>query len=270
MLLKRSIIAIRNLPRNYCSKSTLSEDEIQKFSKMANEWWDINGPFNGLHSLNQLRVPFIRNGISSYQKSTIMNATPASLLAGCSILDVGCGGGILSESLGRLGANVTAIDPSEENVAAASLHAQKLKLKNVTYEVNSVENFQTLNPTTLFDAVTASEVIEHVENPEFFIQTCTNLLKPGGSLFITTINRTAASWALAICAAEYALNVVPKGTHDWNKFVTPDELNSFFTKNGCQLRQLHGMAYNPFLNKWHWSRCTSVNYALHATKSVHN
>lgn len=106
-----------------------------------------------------------------------MNATPASLLAGCSILDVGCGGGILSESLGRLGANVTAIDPSEENVEAASLHAQKLKLKNVTYEVNSVENFQTLNPTTLFDAVTASEVIEHVENPEFFIQTCTNLLK---------------------------------------------------------------------------------------------
>ncbi|XP_046644393.1 ubiquinone biosynthesis O-methyltransferase, mitochondrial-like isoform X2 [Daphnia pulicaria] len=273
MLLKHCVtsLPVRGLSsvRNYSIKSTLSENEIQKFSKMANEWWDVNGPFSGLHSLNKLRVPFIRNGICSHQKSAVVNNSPTSPLAGCSILDVGCGGGILSTSLGRLGASVTGLDPSEENTAAASLHANKMRLQNVTFEVNTIEHFQALNTSlsTTFDAVVASEVIEHVENPKFFIQTCTELLKPGGSLFITTLNRTPASWALAICGAEYILNVVPRGTHDWNKFITPDELIDYINSSGCQLRQICGMAYNPFMNKWKWSRTTSVNYAVHATKS---
>ncbi|XP_046644394.1 ubiquinone biosynthesis O-methyltransferase, mitochondrial-like isoform X1 [Daphnia pulicaria] len=266
-MLERLTTIVPHLSRNVSLKSTVNVSEVQKFSGMASEWWDVNGPLKAIHSLNKLRTPFFEQGIRSRQKSTVANARQAFPLAGFKVLDVGCGAGILTESLGRLGAEVTGIDPSEENIEVAHRHAKKINLKNVAYEAKTIEHFQTCN-STLFDAVIASEVVEHVDNPELFIEKCSESLKPGGSLFITTQNRTAASWALVICGAEYIMNVVPRGTHDWNKFITLDEMTSILDKNNCQLRQLRGYTYNPFLNNWDWIKSTDINYALHATKAV--
>jgi len=260
------------LPKRFASSSngpsTLQEEELVKFRQLANEWWDPKGPLKALHSLNQLRVPFVRNGIQSYQQRPVpqnQTSSPLNPLSGYKILDVGCGGGILSESLARLGAEVTAIDPCEESIAAASLRANNLKLRNLNYEVSTVEQLKS-SSSLQFDAITASEVIEHVDSPDFFIQICADLLKPGGSLFITTINKNLLSWALGIVAAEYVMNLVPKGTHDWNKFISPNDLLSMTENSGCQLRQLQGMTYNPFTNKWCWIKYTSINYAVHLTK----
>ncbi|KZS21431.1 ubiquinone biosynthesis O-methyltransferase, mitochondrial [Daphnia magna] len=269
---KRTITANQRFCRNISLKSTVSVEELRKFNAMAKEWWDVDGPVKPLHSFNKLRVPFLERGIYSCQKSVVTNATRALPLAGCKILDVGCGAGILSENLGRLGASVTGIDPSEDNIRVALLRAHKMKLKNVSYAVKTVEDVDPSNAhsPTLFDAVVASEVIEHVENQKFFVKKCSQLLKPGGSLFITTQNRTAASWAFVIFGAEYVFNIIPRGTHEWTKFLTPDELIFETEKNGCQLRQLRGYFYNPFIDRWTWSKSTSVNYALHVQKSHHS
>jgi len=245
--------------------STLREEEIIKFRKLAAEWWDSKGPFQALHSLNKLRIPFVRNGILSYQPHAVTQSFPVPPLSGYRILDVGCGGGILSESLARLGAQVTGIDPCQESITAASLRASNSKMTNLTYEVTTVEELALTSPTQ-FDAITASEVIEHLDSQEYFIQMCTSLLKPGGSLFITTLNKNFLSWALGIIAAEYVLNLVAKGTHDWDKFISPSDLLSMTENSGCQLRQIQGMSYNPITNKWFWTKDTSVNYALHVTK----
>jgi len=246
------------------ASSTLSEEEIDKFRKLANAWWDSKGPFKALHSLNKLRVPFIRNGIQSYQPLAVTQSFPVPPLSGYKILDVGCGGGILSESLARLGAQVTGIDPCEESISAASLRASNSKMTNLKYEVTTIEELM-LTSSTKFDAITASEVIEHLDNQEYFIQMCSSLLKPGGSLFLTTINKNYLSWALGIIAAEYVFSLVAKGTHDWEKFISPNDLISMTERSGCQVRQLQGMTYNPITNKWCWIKDTSVNYALHVT-----
>lgn len=261
---------LRKLPINPIRKfssgqSTVHEEELDKFRKLANEWWDVGGPFKPLHSFNKIRVPFIRDGILS-EKSTVEIPSPAKPLTGQHILDIGCGGGLLSEALAKLGANVTGIDPCAESIAVGEERANRQKLALLTYKVISVEDLK--NSTEhCFDAITASEVIEHVDNQEFFIQNCVDLLKPGGSLFITTINRTTASWALAICAAEYVMGLIPKGTHDWNKFITPLELTAYTESNNCELRQLQGLSYNPLNNSWCWSPIKAVNYAAHLVKS---
>jgi len=156
--------------------STLSEEELIKFRKLADQWWDPKGAFKALHSLNKLRVPFIRNGIQSYQPLAVAQNFPTRPLTGCKILDVGCGGGILSESLARLGAQVTGIDPCEESISAASLRAQNLKVTNLKYEITTIEELNQTS-TTQYDAITASEVIEHLDNQEYFIQLCASLLK---------------------------------------------------------------------------------------------
>lgn len=259
----------RNAPALVRLKSTgnLDPGEVDKFQKLAQEWWDPNGPLKSLFTMNKLRVPFIRDGLNSTRGGESLNKTRGKPLAGLKILDVGCGGGLLSEPLARLGASVTGIDPVEESVRAALMHALQDPDfgENLTYSCTTVES---LYPEWMesFDAVVASEVIEHIPDPLLFAENCIRLVKPGGSFFVTTINKTQLSWALAIVAAEDVLRLLPRGTHEWEKFVSPEELTKIVEKNNCRVRKVHGMWFTPFLDKWDWQESTSVNYALHAVK----
>jgi len=244
--------------------STLNVEEIKKFEAIAAEWWNLNGPAKGLHSMNGVRVPFVTEGLSKMG----MTKTDDKPLKGLRIVDIGCGGGILSEALARLGASVTGLDPCVPNIEAAKAHASKDSqlLPNLTYIPLTAEDFLEQNPNTLFDAVVASEVIEHVDNPQQFVNTCTKLISDDGSLFFTTIDRTTKSWLGAIVAAEYILHLLPSGTHDWNKFIRPQELTEMIQISGCNVRSVQGMFYIPGVNKWTWFPDSSVNYALHAIK----
>ena len=206
--------------------------------------------------MNGLRIPFIKNAFGGSIK-------------GKKILDVGCGGGILAEPLARLGANVTGLDPVEENVQVARTHLSDVTFSfsgNLNYVMSTIEDFAPENVES-FDGLVSSEVIEHVTNPGEFVANCARVVKPGGSLFFTTINRTQVAYALAIVAAENLTNAVPLGTHDWNLFVTPGELTRYCEQGGCTVKLVNGMRYNPFMNVWAWTSVTSVNYALHAVKN---
>lgn len=246
------------------SLDNLDLEEIAKFRKVAHEWWDPKGPLKGLFSMNALRVPFIRDGILSVANQENDNPKP---LKGYKLLDVGCGGGLLSEPLARLGADVTGIDPVEQSIQVALTHALTDPDfgGNLTYSCVTVES---LYPeySAHFDAVIASEVIEHVPDPISFVNNCLNLVKPGGSFFVTTINKTQLSWLLAIIAAENVFGLIPRGTHDWDKFISPLDLSSITEKAGCRVKKIHGMRYIPFLDKWSWQDDTQVNYAFFAVK----
>jgi len=241
---------------------------------MMNDWWDpVKGSAVGLHSMNDLRVPLVRDGLIQTRRvnQTSDHQLGPEPLAGTRILDVGCGGGILSESLARLGAQVVGIDATTDAVKTAQAHLEKDQLLKgrVTYINGTVEDYlaKMSEPEKKFDAVVASEVIEHVENPSMFVKTCSDLLMDGGSMFVTTINRTTRSYLGAILVAEYTLRLLPVGTHDWNKFITPDEMQRWMRDAGCtKVRLVHGMFYLPFVNKWNWIPDTSVNYAVHAVK----
>jgi len=256
------------------SSSTLNEGEVDKFSKMMSDWWDpVKGSAVGLHSMNDLRVPLVRDGMVNTLRTDPKESKGPEPLAGTHILDVGCGGGILSEALARLGATVVGIDATGDAIETAKAHIQKEKnqilVGRLTYQNTTVEEYLASNGGEKFDAVVASEVIEHVENPPLFVQACSNLIVPGGSLFVTTINRTTRSYLGAILAAEYALRLLPVGTHDWNKFVTPEEVQGWMKAAGIsKTRLVHGMFYIPFINKWTWVPDTSVNYAVHAIKVI--
>jgi len=250
------------------SRENIDQEEVRKFQKLAQEWWDPNGPLKSLMSMNKLRVPFIRDGLlSTGGQENLPNRSPGKPLAGFKILDVGCGGGLLCEPLARLGAEVTGIDPVEETVRVALMHALQDPDfgENLTYSCTTVE---LLNPDLAesFDAVVASEVIEHVPDPMEFAENCIRLIKPGGSFFVTTLNKTQLSWIMAIVAAENVLGLLPKGTHEWEKFVSPEELSKIVEKAQCRVKKVHGILYMPFLDKWQWQENTSVNYALHAVK----
>lgn len=246
--------------------STLNKEEIKKFEAIAAEWWNPNGPAQGLHSMNSLRIPFVTDNLAKMGKTKATDKP----LEGVKILDIGCGGGILSEGLARLGASVTGLDPCVPNVEAARKHAEQdsAGLPNLNYIALTAEEFLEDYKGQPFDAVIASEVIEHVDNPPEFVNTLSKLVTDdGGSLFFTTISRTTKSWLGAIIAAEYILNLLPRGTHDWNKFITPNELTNMVEKNdGCTVRSVQGMFYIPGINKWSWFPDSSVNYALHAIK----
>nr|XP_036856997.1 ubiquinone biosynthesis O-methyltransferase, mitochondrial isoform X2 [Manis javanica] len=198
----------------------------------------------------------------------VANHQPGTPLSGMKILDVGCGGGLLAEPLGRLGASVTGIDPVDENIKTAQCHKSfdPVLEKRIEYRACSLEEIMEETAET-FDAVVASEVVEHVIDLETFIQCCCHVLKPGGSLFITTINKTQLSYALGIVFAEQIAGIVPKGTHTWEKFVSPEKLESILESNGLSVQTVAGMLYNPFSGYWHWSENTSLNYAAHAVKS---
>jgi ubiquinone biosynthesis O-methyltransferase len=246
--------------------------ERAKFEADAALWWNENeGPFAALHAMNPVRVRFIRDvltGAQGLMESGVSRRerNVASALRGMSICDVGCGGGILAESLARLGAKVTAIDAGVANIEIARAHAAldpALK-ENLTYEAITAEEL--VERGAQFDVVTSLEVIEHVTDPLEFTKSIAQLVKPNGSLFISTINRTARSFGMAILAAERVLGIVPAGTHEFSKFLTPGEIAMLARRGGCEMKELAGMVFHPLRNEWSLSSDTQVNFIARCVK----
>jgi len=232
--------------------NTINKLEIAKFSKIAAEWWSPNGKFKPLHKFNPIRIKYLKENIIEHFKLKQTN----SPLKGLNILDIGCGGGLLSEPITRLGAKVTAIDASKKNIQVAKFHAKKNNLK-INYLCSSPEK---LNLNKKFDVVLNMEIVEHVEDLNFFIKKSSNLLKKNGLMFIATLNKTFKSYMFAIIGAEYVLRWLPIGTHDWEKFVKPDNLVSLAINSNLKLKKLSGMKFNPIIDKWSLSKDKSVNY----------
>lgn len=245
------------------SHTTVDSKEMKKFQLLAHTWWDEHGVYSALHSLNDIRVPFIRDTLLNISSDHHLG----SPLSGVKILDVGCGGGLLSEPLGRLGASVTGIDPLEDNIKIAEQHKSfdPVLVKGVQYKSCSLEEIAE-EATETFDVIIASEVVEHMVDLETFIKYCYQVLKPEGSLFITTINKTQLSYILGIVVAERIMGIVPEGTHDWEKFISPEELECLLESNGFLVKTVNGMSYNPLWGLWSWTENTSINYAMHAMK----
>lgn len=258
--------------------------EMERFEKLAKLWWIENGSYEPLHRLNSLRVPLIRDTLASNRTpehdKDIINKSDliGQPLLGLNILDVGCGGGILSEALARLGANVTGVDACKENIISAQIRSesQYVKTKAPFYErlryINcTLESLAEVEDNhQYFDAVVMSEVVEHVNNLEVFLSDSTVLLKNHGFSFVTTLNRTTQSYLLGILAAENVLGLVPKGTHTWEKFVKPIEVQQILEKNEVFVKFTTGMGYNPIGKKWYWQDDTSINYAMYAQKQIHD
>lgn len=239
--------------------------------QFADEWWDEkDGPLKALHAMNAIRIPLIRTGLlnTGRLKEDEVETHP-DYLNGIKVLDVGCGGGILSIPLSRLGAEVTGIDPSPELVEVANKEsiARLPADSKIRFLTETIEDHEKQNQE-MYDVVVLSEVIEHVTKKEEFIEICVRTLKPAGSIFFTTINRTMASWLGAIVTAEYILNLLPRGTHDWEKFPTPEELKKYLERAGCKTMLQSGILYQPLSNEWFWMPNTSINYVLHAVKHV--
>ena len=232
--------------------SSVNKKEIEKFSKIAAEWWDPKGKFKPLHKFNPIRIRYIRNNI--IQNFKLKDVTRP--LKKIDILDIGCGGGLLSEPMQRLGANVTGIDASTKNIKIAKLHAKKNNL-DINYICSSPEK---LKIKKKFDVILNMEIIEHVEDVQFFLKSCSKLLKKNGLMFVSTINKTFKSYMFAIVGAEYVLQWLPIGTHEWEKFVKPDELKIIMSKNNLTLKKLDGMNFNIIKNEWNISGDLSVNY----------
>ena len=232
--------------------NTINKLEIAKFSKIAAEWWSPNGKFKPLHKFNPIRIKYLKENIIEHFKLKQTN----SPLKGLNVLDIGCGGGLLSEPITRLGAKVTAIDASKKNIQVAKFHAKKNNLK-INYLCSSPEK---LNLNKKFDVVLNMEIVEHVEDLNFFIKKSSNLLKKNGLMFIATLNKTFKSYMFAIIGAEYVLRWLPIGTHDWEKFVKPDNLVSLAINSNLKLKKLSGMKFNPIIDKWSLSNDKSVNY----------
>ena len=232
--------------------SSVNKKEVEKFSKMATEWWDPKGKFKPLHKFNPIRIKYIKENIANNFK--LKNETKS--LRGISILDVGCGGGLLSEPMQRLGANVTGIDASIKNIKIAKLHAKKNKL-NINYLCASPEK---LKIKKKFDVILNMEIVEHVEDVQVFLKSCSKLLKKNGLMFVATINKTLKSYLFAIIGAEYVLRWLPIGTHEWEKFVKPEDLKNILKNNDLILNRLDGMHFNIIKDEWNFSKDTSVNY----------
>ncbi|XP_021923040.1 ubiquinone biosynthesis O-methyltransferase, mitochondrial isoform X2 [Zootermopsis nevadensis] len=251
-------------------QSTVDEADIKHHSEMASKWWDDRGVTRGLHALNKLRIPFVRDGLLNVGQINLAKWQSPQPLHGMKILEVGCGGGILTEPLARIGANVTGIDASQNMIDTASSHVcQDPNISNsIIYTCRTIEE-HAKEHKDCYDAVVATEVLEHVIHKDLFLDACISTLKPGGSIFITTLNRTILMWAIGIFLAEYVLKVVPQGTHDLNKCITPLEVQALLEKYGCTTKLIHGMRYNFLSNEWHWSSDTSINYAIHAVRKQH-
>ncbi len=226
--------------------------EIAKFEELAFRWWDKDSEFKPLHDINPLRLNFIHERVN---------------LSGKKVLDVGCGGGILSESMAVKGASVKGIDLGKAPLSVAQLHAKESQLE-ISYEMISAEDIAQREPAA-YDIVTCLEMLEHVPSPESIIASCAKLVKPGGHVFFSTLNRNPKSYLFAVIGAEYILNLLPKGTHEYQKFIRPSELDRWCRKSGLTAKELVGMSYNP-LTKHYWlGRDVSVNYLLHTQKSAH-
>ena len=232
--------------------NTINYKEIEKFSKIAEEWWDPEGKFKPLHKFNPIRISYIKNNI--IKKLKLKNSKKP--LEKVRILDIGCGGGLLSEPMCRLGANVVGIDASIKNINVAKIHSKKNNL-NIKYICKSPENFKT---TKKFDVILNMEIIEHVENVNLFLKSCSRLLKKDGIMFVATINKTLKSYIFAIVGAEYVLRWLPIGTHEWEKFVKPEELIKILKKYNLKVEALDGVKFNLIKNEWELSKDNSVNY----------
>ena len=240
--------------------TTINKEEIQKFSKLADEWWDMNGKFKPLHMFNPIRIEYITENIKNHFK---IKKEKANFLSGLNILDIGCGGGLISEPMARLGANVTGIDASEKNINVAKLHSKKSGLQ-INYLNGSPENLVDIKK---FDIILNLEIIEHVDNVNLYIKSCYRLLKKNGLMFTATLNRSFVSYLKAIIGAEYILRWLPIGTHDWGKFIKPEELESFLSQEKFSTLDIKGLKFNPFLNKWKKSNDLSVNYIISSLKN---
>jgi 2-polyprenyl-6-hydroxyphenyl methylase/3-demethylubiquinone-9 3-methyltransferase len=239
--------------------NTIDKKEIEKFSKIATEWWNPNGKFKPLHKFNPIRIKYIKDNIVKNFKLHYKDKP----LKKIDILDIGCGGGLLTEPMSRLGANVIGIDASKKNIQVAQFHAKKNKLK-IKYICASPE---TLKVNKKFDVILNMEIVEHVDDINFFIKKSSNLLKKNGLMFIATLNKTLKSYLFAIVGAEYILKWLPIGTHDWNKFINPEDLIKIANKSKLKLNKLDGMKFNPINDSWKISKDKSVNYIAEFTKN---
>ncbi len=240
--------------------TTINKEEIQKFSNLADEWWDVKGKFKPLHMFNPIRIEYISEKIKQYFN---LDKNKTNFLEGLKILDIGCGGGLISEPLARLGGKVTGIDASEKNIKIAKIHAKKNDL-DIDYQTKSPEQLLVKDK---FDVILNLEVVEHVENLDLYLEACKNLLKSQGLMFTATLNRTLTSYVKAIIGAEYILRWLPIGTHDWNKFLKPEELERMLSDKNFYTDNIRGLEFNPFLNKWKKSDNLSVNYIICSVKN---
>ena len=239
--------------------NTINKKEIEKFSKIAEEWWNPEGKFKPLHKFNPIRISYIKNNIIQSFKLKNKNKP----LEKVKILDIGCGGGLLCEPMSRLGANVVGIDASDKNIKVAKLHAKKNNL-DIKYLCATPETFKT---EIKFDVILNMEIVEHVENVDFFLKSSSELLRKNGMMFVATLNKTLKSYLFAIIGAEYILNWLPIGTHEWEKFVKPQDLTNILKKYKLNLESLDGMKYNLFKDEWAVSKDKSINYISKFIKS---
>ena len=240
-------------------KDTINKKEIDKFSKLADEWWDPEGKFKPLHNFNPVRLRYIKDTITK----KFGNKSEKLPLKDIKILDIGCGGGLLSEPLSRLGAIVTGIDASDRNIKIAKMHLEKSKL-DINYYCSSPEKFVAKEK---FDVVLNMEIVEHVDNVDFFLLKSSELLKKNGLMFIATLNKTLKSYVFAIIGAEYVLKWLPIGTHDWNKFLKPEDLIKMCKNNSLNLNNLIGVKFDILKNEWIVSEDSSVNYLAQFSKT---
>jgi len=244
------------------SAATIDENEVARFSRLSSQWWDPNGPMAPLHKFNPVRLAFIRDRAAAH-----FGRDPNRLgsLAGLRMLDIGCGAGVLSEPLARLGASVVGADPSDSNIAAARHHAAQSGL-TIDYRATTAEALEASGES--FDVVLAMEVVEHVTDVGLFIDIAAEMVKPGGLMFVATLNRTIKSFALAIVGAEYVLRWLPRGTHQWDKFVTPNELEIALTQSGLHVTDQAGVIYNLLADRWQLSTDLDVNYMVAAERAA--
>ena len=240
-------------------KDTINKKEIDKFSKLADEWWDPEGKFKPLHNFNPVRLRYIKDTITK----KFGNKSEKLPLKDIKILDIGCGGGLLSEPLSRLGATVTGIDASDRNIKIAKMHLKKSKL-DINYYCSSPDKFVAKEK---FDVVLNMEIVEHVDNVDFFLLKSSELLKKNGLMFIATLNKTLKSYVFAIIGAEYILKWLPIGTHDWNKFLKPEDLINICKNNSLNLNDLIGVKFDILKNEWIVSEDSSVNYLAQFSKT---
>ena len=242
--------------------NTQDETEIARFSSIANEWWDPTGKFKPLHKLFPVRLAYIKDQSCKHFGK---DKDSTSVFQGLKIVDVGCGGGLMTEPMKRLGAEVVGIDPSETNIEVAQDHANKMNL-SIDYRTGTAEDL--VNNKELFDIVLNLEVVEHVADVQVFMSQCAALVKPGGLMFISTINRTLKAYLLAIVGAENILRWLPKGTHTYEKFLKPEELETMFVSDGLNLLDQCGVIFNPLYNRWQKSKDMDVNYMICVSRPV--
>ena len=240
--------------------TTINKEEIQKFSKLSEEWWDVNGKFKPLHMFNPIRIEYITENI---KKNLKIKKDKTNSLEGLKILDIGCGGGLISEPMTRLGAKVTGIDASKKNIDIAKMHSMEsgLEINYVNTSPEKLEDFET------YDVILNLEIVEHVDNVDLYIKSCQKLLKKNGLMFTATLNRSLTSYIKAIIGAEYILRWLPIGTHDWNKFLKPEELENYLNKEKFSSVDITGLKFNPFSKKWSETGDLSVNYIICSYKN---